>query len=59
MVLFTEDGGETWVDRVADLQDEFPFGEWGWKIFFVSDQVGFVSLENFCEAQSSRRPTAG
>jgi hypothetical protein len=49
VVLFTEDGGHTWVDRAADLQDEFPFGEWGWKIFFLNDQIGFVSLENFCE----------
>ncbi|MGH8885521.1 MAG: YCF48-related protein [Egibacteraceae bacterium] len=49
VVLYTEDGGQTWVNRVADIQDEFPFGEWGWKIFFVTDQVGYVSLENFCE----------
>jgi len=46
VVLFTEDGGKTWVNRVADLQDQFPFGEWGWKIFFLTDQIGFVSLEN-------------
>ena len=49
VVLYTEDGGQTWVDRVADLQDEFPLGEWGWKIQFLTDQIGFVSLENFCE----------
>lgn len=48
VVLETEDGGQTWVDRVADIQDQFPLGEWGWKIFFLDDQVGFVSLENFC-----------
>jgi photosystem II stability/assembly factor-like uncharacterized protein len=47
VVLFTEDGGRTWVNRVADLQAEFPFGEWGWKIQFLNDQIGFVSLENF------------
>ena len=46
-MLFTEDGGETWVNRVADLQNQFPPGEWGWKIQFLNDQVGFVSLENF------------
>lgn len=46
VVLFTEDGGQTWVDRVADIKDEFPLGEWGWKIQFISDQVGFVALEN-------------
>lgn len=49
VVLQTEDGGRTWVDRVADIKDQFPLGEWGWKIFFLSKQVGFVSLENFCE----------
>ncbi|HLM02180.1 MAG TPA: FlgD immunoglobulin-like domain containing protein, partial [Pyrinomonadaceae bacterium] len=38
--------GQTWVNRIADLQDELPFGEWGWKIQFLNDSVGFVSLEN-------------
>lgn len=47
VVLFTEDGGRTWTNRVADIQDQFPFGEWGWKIQFLDDRVGFVSLENF------------
>lgn len=45
VVLFTADGGTTWENRAADL--EFPFGEWGWKIQFLDDQVGFVALENF------------
>jgi photosystem II stability/assembly factor-like uncharacterized protein len=44
VVLFTADGGVTWENRVANL--EFPFGEWGWKIQFLNDQVGFVALEN-------------
>jgi hypothetical protein len=49
VVLFTEDGGQTWVNRAAALlqQGAFPAGEWGWKIFFLNEQVGFVSLENF------------
>lgn len=47
VVLFTEDGGSTWVNRVAAIQDQFPLGEWGWKIQFLDDMVGFVSLENF------------
>lgn len=47
VVLFTEDGGRTWTDRVAGIRDQFPFGEWGWKIQFLDDRVGFVSLENF------------
>jgi photosystem II stability/assembly factor-like uncharacterized protein len=48
VVLLTEDGGQTWTNRVADIEDEFTLGEWGWKIFFLTDQVGFVALENFC-----------
>jgi photosystem II stability/assembly factor-like uncharacterized protein len=47
VVLFTADGGATWENRVADLADAFPLGEWGWKIQFLNDQVGFVALENF------------
>ena len=47
VVLFTEDGGQTWVNRIANLQNELPLGEWGWKIQFLNDSVGFVSLENF------------
>ena len=47
VVLFTQDGGLTWVNRVANLEDQFPFGEWGWKIFFLNQSVGYVSLENF------------
>ena len=47
VVLFTADGGATWENRVADLAETFPFGEWGWKIQFLTDQIGFVALENF------------
>lgn len=47
VVLRTEDGGQTWVNRVADLTDRSPFGEWGWKIQFLDDRIGYVSLENF------------
>jgi len=50
VVLLTEDGGQTWVNRVANIQDQFPLGEWGWKIQFLNDQLGFVSLENFSDA---------
>lgn len=45
VVLETTDGGDTWVNRVADL--EFPVGEWGWKLQFVDDNLGFVALESF------------
>ena len=47
VVLFTEDGGQTWVNRVANLQAEFPLGEWGWKIQFLDQRIGFISLESF------------
>ncbi|HEY6425159.1 MAG TPA: YCF48-related protein [Pseudonocardiaceae bacterium] len=47
VVLHTDDGGQTWVNRAADLEAELPLGEWGWKIQFLDDQVGFVSLESF------------
>lgn len=48
VVLHTEDGGQTWENRVKDLS--FPQGEWGWKIYFLNDEIGFVSLENFQQA---------
>ncbi|MBW4478203.1 MAG: hypothetical protein KME54_15390 [Tolypothrix brevis GSE-NOS-MK-07-07A] len=46
VVLYTEDGGKAWVNRVANISS-FPLGEWGWKIQFLNEKVGFVSLENF------------
>ena len=45
VVLHTTDGGQTWENRVANL--EFEQGEWGWKIYFVNNMVGYVSLESF------------
>ncbi len=41
VVLRTTDGGTTWesVYKSARLK------EWGWKLFFISDSIGFVSLE--------------
>ena len=46
VVLFTDDGGETWENRLAGIAAELPKGEWGWKIQFLDEHVGFVSLEN-------------
>ena len=57
VVLLTENGGVTWVNRVDNLAGEFPshriddgrvshVGEWGWKIQFLNDDEGFVALEN-------------
>jgi photosystem II stability/assembly factor-like uncharacterized protein len=50
VVLRTTDGGQTWTNMVASLTADFPLGEWGWKIHFLNDRVGFVSLENFVQA---------
>lgn len=49
VVLETTDGGVTWTNRLAGREAEFPFGEWGWKIQFLNQQLGFVSLENFTQ----------
>ena len=46
VVLFTADGGRTWENRLQNSGIDFPSGEWGWKIQFLSDKIGFVSLEN-------------
>ena len=50
VVLRTHDGGRTWTDKAAPISAEFPLGEWGWKIHFIDDRVGFISLENFVQA---------
>jgi hypothetical protein len=47
VVLYTNDGGKTWDDRVLGMADQFPLGEWGWKIHFRDRESGYVSLENF------------
>ena len=49
VVLFTEDGGQTWQNRLAGREAEFPKGEWGWKIQFLNERIGFVSLENLVD----------
>jgi photosystem II stability/assembly factor-like uncharacterized protein len=46
VVLATEDGGRTWENRLAGIATELPKGEWGWKIYFLDEDIGFVSLEN-------------
>ena len=47
VILYTEDGGKTWLDQLANSRNSFPVGEWGWKIQFVNERLGFVSLENY------------
>ena len=34
---------------LAGREAEFPTGEWGWKIQFLNERVGFVSLENLAD----------
>jgi photosystem II stability/assembly factor-like uncharacterized protein len=59
VVLYTEDGGQTWDNVVAEIQADFPQGEWGWKIFFVNDTVGYISLENFSAGAVLRTTDGG
>lgn len=47
VVLYTADGGVTWINQLAGQEELFPFGEWGWKIHFVDERVGYISLESF------------
>ncbi|UFX46498.1 hypothetical protein HAP47_0007385 [Bradyrhizobium sp. 41S5] len=46
VIMFTADGGKSWEDRLQNSGIDFPSGEWGWKIQFLTPQIGFVSLEN-------------
>jgi photosystem II stability/assembly factor-like uncharacterized protein len=50
VLLRTTDGGRTWINKAAALADELPLGEWGWKIHFVTDRLGYVALESFTRA---------
>jgi hypothetical protein len=49
VVLRTRDGGKSWTNTTANIKD-FECGEWGWKIQFLNETHGFVSLENFRNA---------
>ena len=46
VIMFTADGGKTWENKLQNSGIDFPTGEWGWKIQFLTPQIGFVSLEN-------------
>jgi photosystem II stability/assembly factor-like uncharacterized protein len=46
VIMFTADGGKTWEDKLLNSGINFPKGEWGWKIQFLTPKIGFVSLEN-------------
>jgi photosystem II stability/assembly factor-like uncharacterized protein len=41
VVLRTTDRGESWQNVFTSART----GEWGWKLFFLNDSVGFVSIE--------------
>lgn len=47
VVLRTNDGGNTWTNKLKGSGIQFPLGEWGWKIQFLDDNLGFISTENF------------
>ncbi len=49
VVLRTSDGGASWTNVAAETQG-LKCGEWGWKINFINEQFGFISLENFVSA---------
>lgn len=49
VILRTRDGGKSWTNTTANIKD-FESGEWGWKIQFLNETDGFVSLENFRDA---------
>jgi photosystem II stability/assembly factor-like uncharacterized protein len=49
VILRTRDGGKSWTNTSANIKD-FESGEWGWKIQFLNETHGFISLENFRNA---------
>ena len=59
VVLYTEDGGKTWEDRVQAIRSEFALGEWGWKIQFLNEDIGFISLQNYASGAILKTVDAG
>lgn len=49
VILRTSDGGKSWTNTAANIND-FECGEWGWKIQFLNRTHGFIALENFRNA---------
>jgi len=54
VILRTRDGGETWEQAFTSTLSPGAGAEWGWKISFPSEMVGYVSVEY----NSSGSPTA-
>lgn len=59
VVLYTSDGCATWTNQVHDLLPSLPCGEWGWKIQFIDELNGFVSLESASRAAILKTCTGG
>lgn len=47
VILYTQDGGATWENKLSSIQVDLQKGEWGWKIQFLDSRIGFVSFEAF------------
>lgn len=50
VVLYTEDGGETWTNQLEDVAEDFTKGSWAWKLQVLEDGVVFVALQNLEQA---------
>ena len=59
VVLYTEDGGETWRNLVDGIADTLRVGEWGWKIQFINDDIAVIALEAFDWAAILRSEDGG
>jgi photosystem II stability/assembly factor-like uncharacterized protein len=59
VVLYTEDGGKTWTNQVAALNTAFDCGSWGWKMYWLDQQRGFVSIEDFHNGAILRTTNGG
>jgi photosystem II stability/assembly factor-like uncharacterized protein len=59
VVLYTEDGGRTWTDQVAAIRKQLHLGEWGWKIQFLDERAGFISLQNYDEGAMLKTTDGG
>ncbi|WP_414581724.1 YCF48-related protein [Scytonema sp. PCC 10023] len=59
VVLYTQDGGKTWGNTVANITSDFDCGGWGWKIYWLNEEVGFVSIENFLNGAILRTTDGG
>ncbi|MBS1494511.1 MAG: T9SS type A sorting domain-containing protein [Bacteroidetes bacterium] len=55
VVLFTSDGGETWVERHRTVRSQ----EWGWKISFPTRNTAYISLESWISDNQFLKTTNG